>query len=234
MKGVFNIMKTNKGKKLIIALLAVVILASLTAAVNAETGSGNTTKAAEPQRSDKGYRNQPRKQDGEWFEDWFEHRIESREKDVDFSQLPDKPSEKEMLEFFQKNFTGGNASDNNNVKPSQPMKKDRKADRFDDWFEDRIESREHSVDFSELPENPTDEEILDFFKKYFMTGSTEEDVKGQNFENAGKPFREQKCAPEKPLEPEKTPDPKPESLPETIENTPSEEKPSEEGDRDKA
>ena len=55
----------------------------------------------------------------------------------------------------------------------RPMRQNHdQADRFEDWFEDRIDARKHHVDFSELPENPTDEEIVEFFRKNFMGENT--------------------------------------------------------------
>lgn len=141
--------------------------------------SGQTAKRG---RSDK-YR-------GEWFEDWFDDRIDSREHSVDYSRLPGYPTDEEMLEFFRMYFLGentapetvssfgksgktsGKSRDCGNMKPERRSKEeDRKADMFEDWFEDRIEARKHQVDFSQLPENPTDEEILEFFKNNFLNKS---------------------------------------------------------------
>ena len=45
-------------------------------------------------------------------------------------------------------------------------------DRFEDWFEDRIEALENTVDFSELPDEPTEADMVEFFRKFFM-GDTE-------------------------------------------------------------
>ncbi len=63
----------------------------------------------------------------------------------------------------------------------------------DERSENRKTARKHGIDFSELPDDPTDEEIVEFFKKYFMgkdsgrasvSGSEEETVKEH-----GKGFR---------------------------------------------
>ena len=82
-------------------------------------------------------------------------------------------------------------------RPERPM-----DDDDDDRFEDRGKGRRHGVDFSELPEEPTDEEIVEFFKKYFMgndpartadRGSDEET--GKDFKKDSRPFgRHKDCS----------------------------------------
>ncbi len=202
MKGVFNIMKTNKSTRIIIAIMAVVILSSLTVSVFAETGTDVSSEAYAFKRGQKENKGQTKKHDDDWFEDWFEKRIEDRENEVDFSQLPENPTEEDMIEFFKKNFIGENAGKTGNGKSDESAKKDHKsnkrdqasanaeteegkssrrpmkhnhdkADRYEDWFEDRIDACKHHVDFSELPENPTDEEIVEFFRKNFMNEDKE-------------------------------------------------------------
>ena len=252
MKGVFNIMKTNKVQKLIIALAALVILSSLTVTAFAETGTDITSEVFSFKRGEKENRNTPQRHDADWFEDWFEKRIETRERDVDFSELPGRPTENEMVQFFEKHFMGENTPSQNGEKPARPMKKDPKADRFDDWFEDRVESREHVVDFSELPENPTDEEILEFFKKNFMSESNSETMKEPGTGKEGKPVSEQKNDPKQPIEPNAAPVPETKpapdqpaepntapapdtgTAPEKPENLPMDEVPAEEGAKDRA
>ena len=211
MKGVFNIMKINKITKIIIAFMAVVILSSLTVTAFAETGTEVTTETYSFKRGEK--KNHPVKQDGDWFEDWFENRIEARKHNVDFSQLPEDATDKEILDFFRNNFLGKAPEQKNEAKPERPAKKDRKADRFEDFFEDRIDAREHRVDFSQLGEDPTDEEIVEFFKNNFMgEGSAwvadgefnEEAMKDYSFNECGKPFgghKEQRPKPQFPLNP---------------------------------
>ena len=228
MKGVFDIMKTNKSTKMIFALLAVLTIFCLTAAAfaqseaessgeNAQTGAeAADQQAAEPEKGGKkDGKNHPgrRTKDDDRFEDWFEDRIEALEHGADFSELPEDPTDEELLDFFKKYFTGtettgtetdksakkdpaaregrssregqpehgrkkGHGSDSdpsaadtngNGTRPSRRMKHDDdRADWFEDWFENRIEEYKNGVDFSELPENPTDEEMLEFFRKYFM------------------------------------------------------------------
>ena len=205
MKGVFNIMKTNKITRIIIAIMAVVILSSLTVSAFAETGTDTASEVYAFKRGQKANREnkgQLKKHDDDWFEDWFEKRIEAHENNVDFSQLPENPTEEEMIEFFKNNFIGEGTGRTGNSKSDESAKKDHKsnkrdqssatpdtngekssgrsmkhdhdkADRYEDWFEDRIDARKHHVDFSELPENPTDEEIVEFFRKYFLNNNTE-------------------------------------------------------------
>lgn len=159
-------MKTNKLTKSIFALLAVVMLGAVTVSAFANTGSDAISETFAFKRGEK--RNDPNHQKREYFEDWFENRIDTREDYVDYSQLSDKPTNEEMMEFFKNYFMGESTSQSGRNKPHRSHKDERKADRFEDWFEDRIERHEHRVDFSELPEKPTDEEIVEFFKKYFM------------------------------------------------------------------
>ena len=198
-------MKTNTITRIIIAIMAVVILNSLTVSVFAETGTDVSSEAysvKRGQKENKGNKSQTKKHDDDWFEDWFEKRIENRENEVDFSQLPENPTEEEMIEFFKKNFIGENAGKTGKEKSDESAKKDHKsnkrdqtsvnaeteeekssrrpmkhnhdkADRYEDWFENRIDACKHHVDFSELPENPTDEEIVEFFRKNFMNEDQE-------------------------------------------------------------
>lgn len=202
MKGVFNIMKTNMITRIIIAIMAVVILSSLTVSVFAETGTDVSSEAHAFKRGQRENKGQTKKHDDDWFEDWFEKRIEDRENEVDFSQLPENPTEEDMIEFFKENFIGedsvrkgtgksdesakkdhkSNKKDQSSVKPEteegKPSGRPRKhnhdiADRYEDWFEDRIDACKHHVDFSELPENPTDEEIVEFFRKNFLNKDKE-------------------------------------------------------------
>ena len=210
-------MKTNKVVKMLIALMAIVILNSLTVSAFADTGSNTAPETIASKRGQKQNRGQNFGYDDDRLEDWFENRIEFRENRVDFGQLPEKPTDEEMLEFFKKYFTGEGAGqitngqsnqtipqdngcgrrDQSSVKPNmgtenlpmRPMKQNHeKADRFEDWFEDRIDARKHHVDFSELPENPTDEEIVEFFRKNFM-GETTGNV-------PAKPQTDQRSAPD--------------------------------------
>ena len=222
MKGVFNIMKTNKITKIIIAFMAVVILSSLTVTAFAETGTEVTTETYSFKRGEK--KNHPVKQDGDWFEDWFENRIEARKHNVDFSQLPEDATDKEILDFFRNNFLGKAPEQKNEAKPERPAKKDRKADLFEDFFEDRIDAREHRVDFSQLGEDPTDEEIVEFFKNNFMgEGSAwvadgefnEEAMKDYSFNECGKPFGGHKDNPRHPYRPNFEPAPENGAAPET-------------------
>jgi hypothetical protein len=128
------------------------------------------------------------------FEDWFEDRIDWNEYDVDFSLLPENPTDEEMIEFFRVYFTGNGTDEEKAPEPmsredrqkGHPKKneQDRAADRFEDWFEDRIDQYKDSADFSELPENPTDEEMIGFFRKYFMN-------KGEAAESDSLPAAEQ-------------------------------------------
>ena len=194
-------MKTNKVVKMLIALMAVVILNTLTVSAYAETGSETLPETFAFKRGQKQNREQNFGYNDDRLEDWFENRIESRENRVDFGQLPEKPTEEDMLEFFKQYFTGESTGQTTDGKsgqtapqdngcgrrdqstarpnmgtenlPMRPMRQNHeKADRFEDWFEDRIDARKHHVDFSELPENPTDEEIVEFFRKNFMGENT--------------------------------------------------------------
>ena len=122
MKGVFNIMKTNKITKLMIAFLAVLTVFSLTATAFAQTGTDTTGENTETQaeasaqtgsapekhghKDGKTRSGHPKKYDDDRFEDWFEDRIDARKHDVDFSQLPENPKDEEMLDFFKQNFLG--------------------------------------------------------------------------------------------------------------------------------
>lgn len=178
-------MKTNKLTKSIFALLAVVMLGAVTVSAFANTGSEAISETFAFKRGEK--RNDPNHQKREYFEDWFENRIDTRENYVDYSKLSDKPTNEEMLEFFKNYFMSESTSQSGRNKPHRSHKDERKAERFEDWFEDRIERHEHRVDFSELPEKPTDEEIVEFFKKYFM------DENGTVTGNRQK--REGKCEP---------------------------------------
>ena len=157
MKGVFNIMKTNKITKLMIAFLAVLTVFSLTATAFAQTGTDTTgentetqaeasaqTASAHEKHGHKDGKNRPshtKKYNDDRFEDWFEDRIDARKHDVDFSQLPEDPTDEEMLDFFKQNFLGEAPEKKSDAKQERPVKKDRKADRFEDWFEDRIDDR---------------------------------------------------------------------------------------------
>lgn len=159
-------MKTNILTKSIFALLAVVIFGAVTVSAFANTSSDAISETIAFKRGEK--RNDANHPKREFFEDWFENRIDTRENYVDYSQLPEKPTNEEMLEFFNNYFMGESTPRSGRNNSQRSYKDERKADRFEDWFEDRIERHEHRVDFSELPENPTDEEIVEFFKKYFM------------------------------------------------------------------
>ena len=181
-------MKTNKVTKLMIALLAALTLFCLTTTAFAGTETGKqrektktqaeTSKPSAPAPEKHGHKDgknhpaRPMKYNDDRFEDWFEDRIDTRKHDIDFSKLPENATDKEMLEFFIENFIGEASRQKGDARPERPMKKDRKADRFEDWFEDRIDEREHCVDFSQLGENPTDEEIVAFFRNNFMDNNT--------------------------------------------------------------
>ena len=176
-------MKTNKTRKVLIALLAVISIFSFAASAfaqteavskeetsaQAETAKKPSAQAEKPGKKDGKHRHgHPVRFDADRFEDWFEDRIDARKHNVDFSQLPENPTDEEMLDFFRKNFLSEAPEQNCNSKPEHPMKKNRKADRFEDWFEDRIDAREYHVDFSQLGDNPTDEEIVEFFRTNFL------------------------------------------------------------------
>ena len=212
------------------------------------------------QRGDNGSRGGRRSDNyqGEWFEDWFDDRIDSRENSVDYGQLPGNPTDAEMLEFFRMYFMGGNAApgsvdgseksgkhsgrsrDGGNMKPERRSREeDRKADMFEDWFENRIEMRKHQVDFSQLPENPTDEEMLEFFKYNFLGESSTrtESVKPDEApintdgaaQNVQQPPAEEPAPEEIPAEKTAPETPAEESAPETpVEENVPEEIPSEE------
>ena len=237
MKGVFNIMKTNKVTKLLTALLATLTFFCLTATAFAGTGKqggksqtqAETSRQSAPapdkrrQKDGKIRQERPMMYDNDRFEDWFEDRIDSRKHDVDFSQLPENPTDEELLDFFKQNFLGDAPEKKSDAKPERPVKKDRKAERFEDWFEDRIDEHEHCVDFSQLGENPTDEEIVEFFRNNFM-GNTS----SRKTDESDKPCSEQKAVPSQ--SGKKDAEPVPESLegaPESIEPA-SAEQPTEE------
>ncbi len=239
-------MKTNKATKLMSVFLTALTLFCLTTTVFAGTESGKqgektkthaeTSKQSAPAPEKPGHKDgknhpaRPMKYDNNRFEDWFEDRIDTRKHNIDFNKLPENPTDKEMLEFFIENFMGEASRQKTNAKPERPMKKDRKADRFEDWFEDRIDEREHRVDFSQLGENPTDEEIVEFFRNNFMG-----DNASRKTDKSGKPCGEQKDAPRDPGKPETEPAPKAEPVPESIESAPENiepapvEQPTEEG-----
>lgn len=222
-------MKTNKVTKLMTALLAALTFFSLTATAFAGTGKQGgksqtqteTSRQSAPAPDERGQKNgknrpsRPMKYDDDRFEDWFEGRIDERRHNVDFSKLPESPSDEEMLEFFKDNFMGKAPEQKSDARPERPMKKDRKADRFEDWFEDRIDEREHCVDFSQLGEDPTDEEIVEFFRNNFM-GQTSP----RKTDESGKPCNGQKTIPNHPDRPEFEPAPKAEPAPESIEPAP--------------
>lgn len=253
MKGVFDIMKTNKITKLMIALLAALTVFSLAATAFAQTGTDTTGENTDPQaeasaqtvsahdkHGHKDGKNRPghaKKYNDDRFEDWFEDRIDARRHDVDFSQLPENPTDEEMLDFFKQNFLGDAPEKKSDAKPERPMKKDRKADRFEDWFEDRIDARGHRVDFSQLGEDPTDEEIVEFFKENFMgngSGHTGDGkTKDRDSNKSGKPSGGSKDSPLNPDQPDTEQAPKSEPAPENIEPAPVEQ-PTEEGVKDKA
>ena len=229
MKGVFNIMKTNKITKLMIAFLAVLTVFSLTATAFAQTGTDTTGENTETQaeasaqtgsapekhghKDGKTRSGHPKKYDDDRFEDWFEDRIDARKHDVDFSQLPENPTDEEMLDFFKQNFLGEAPEKKSDAKQERPVKKDRKADRFEDWFEDRIDDRGHRVDFSQLGEDPTDEEIVEFFKNNFMGGRSDK---------SGKPSGEPEDTTLTPDQPDTEQAPESEPAPESVEPAPAE------------
>ena len=241
MKGVFDIMKTNKITKLMIALLAVLTVFSLTAAALAGTGSDTTGENTETQaeasaktasthekHGHKDGKNRPahtKKYNDDRFEDWFEDRIDARKHDVDFSKLPENPTDEEMLDFFKQNFLGDAPEKKSNTKPERPVKKDRTADRFEDWFEDCIDDRGHNVDFSQLGEDPTDEEIVEFFKNNFMGGRS-----GENGKQSGG-HKDSSLPADRP-DTEQAPGSEP-AAPESVEPAPVEQ-PAEENVKDKA
>ena len=192
-------MKTNKITKSIIVLLTVLILGSLSVSAYAKTNSDNAAETPAFKHGEKKHHQNEHKKDR--FEDWFEHRIESREITVDFSQLPDNPTDEEMFEFFKNNFMGKNESQTGSGRPNRSKKDHRKADSFEDWFEDRIDAREHRVDFSELPEDPTDEEIVEFFRKNFMGKDNTGNLNEQKKDDSGKPSCGHKNRPPRPAKP---------------------------------
>ncbi len=97
-----------------------------------------------------------------------------------------------------------------------------RADFFEDWFEDRIDSRKKHVDFSELGDDPTDEQILEFFKKYFLDEDDQEkSMKDNNCTKGDKSFSGNRNNPHHPNKTE--PDSTIEAAPETISETPAEE-----------
>ena len=122
-------------------------------------------------------------------------------------------------------------------RPERPVK--------DGRDESRKASRRHGFDFSELPDDPTDEEIVEFFKKYFMgkdpagtpdRGKNDEAESGRpgkghrpfggQKDERSKPFGGHKgffCRPDAP-EAEGVPE-APESVPEAPEAAPVEEQP---------
>lgn len=202
-------MKTNT-KKMIIAILAVVMIFSIFATAFAESGTssaaaGEKSKQPAPGQDRGRGKNRPgnhRRNNGDWYEDWFEDRIDARENRVDFSNLPENPTDEEIVEFFRKNFTDNNSSKTGENAPIQEPMKDRgcgkgkgpkpsdipqtnedkrpvrydddQYDWFEDWFENRIKSRERDVDFTQLPENPTDEQMIVFFINNFMSSKKSE------------------------------------------------------------
>ena len=103
-------MKTNKITKSIIVLLTVLILGSLSVSAYAKTNSDNAAETPAFKHGERKHHQNEHKKDR--FEDWFEHRIESREITVDFSQLPDNPTDEEMFEFFKNNFMGSRSGEN--------------------------------------------------------------------------------------------------------------------------
>ena len=228
-------MKTNKLTKSIFVLLAVVILGAVTISAFAATGSDAVSENIAFKRGEK--KNDPNHQKREFFEDWFENRIDNREDYVDFGKLPDKPTNEEMMEFFKNNFMGESGPQSRSTNRSRDD--ERKADRFEDWFEDHIEHREHIVDFSELPEKPTDEEIVEFFKKYFMDENGSVTGNLQMPDGKCEPFAGDKNAPAQPPVTVEKAAPEGEVPPENPENTgteeaPGETQPTEEAVKDKA
>ena len=261
-------MKTNKVTRIIVALMAVVLFCSMAAGAFAQTESA---PAAEEKSGKSGRRMKDDIED--WFEDWFEDRIEALEDKVDFSELPEEPTEEELMDFFVKYFMddakaedkdgkadapkhGGKHSDKGKPgkdstegssfgKDHKPGKdrpegrgfgkdhkpEDPRADRFDDWFEDRIEGRGRHVDFSELPENPTDEEIVEFFRKYFMDGDSVVNFgKPKGPRHPGKPEAAPEAAPETEPAPETEAAPEAEIPQENSDAAPAEEQPAAETD----
>jgi hypothetical protein len=120
-----------------------------------------------------------------------------------------------MVEFFKNNFLDKAPDRNPKTKEDSrpdPRKKyeDPRSDRFEDWFENRIEKNENTVDFSQLPENPTDEEIVEFFRNNFMNKGNERNSDGkfdENFKNNDCPFHGHKPGPRHPYAPEKNQEP---------------------------
>lgn len=178
-------MKTNKITKIIIAIMAVVILSSLTATAFADTGSNLLPEGTAYKKDGRGH---GKHQNGERFEDWFEDRIDSRERSTDFSQLPNNPSDEEMIEFFQKYFTGQEPTGESGKNGKQGRCSKNRAEWFEDWFEKRIESRSRYVDFSQLPENPSDEEMIEFFRKNFTGDSNRKEPQDQAPEMGSEAF----------------------------------------------
>ena len=222
-------MKTNKLNQMIIAFMAVVMLFALTAAAFADNTANTDPNAAQTETPEtqgeksasckhsrgkgsvKGNRHGRFNEDD--FEDWFEDRIEKHGKHVDFSELPENPTDEEILEFFKKYFLGETTArmDTVNTTPDAAQTETPEAETaetaggkhgrgkgsgkghrhgqfdeedFEDWFEDRIEKRGKHADFSELPENPTDEEILEFFRKNFMDEAAERENSADSTEAA--------------------------------------------------
>ena len=177
MKGVFNIMKTNKITKLMIAFLAVLTVFSLTATAFAQTGTDTTGENTETQA----------------------------EASAQTGSAPEKHGHKD-----------------GKTRSGHPKKYD--DDRFEDWFEDRIDDRGHRVDFSQLGEDPTDEEIVEFFKNNFMGGRS-----GENGKHSGGHKDSSLPADQPNIEPA----PGSEPAPESVEPAPAEQ-PAEESVKDKA
>ena len=263
-------MKTNMMTKCILGVLAVltVCLFFMPAFAADETQAAETVPAenSRPGKEHKPGKHERPKKGGDSFddrfEDWFEDRIEALENTVDFSELPDEPTEADMVEFFKKFFMGDTETSAEAVKEkdqkhgNKPSGEDRsregrpggkgfgkgkkhedpRAEQFEDWFEDRIESRQHDVDFSELPENPTEEEMVEFFKKYFMDGDAVVNFGEHEGHKGPHHPKKQEAAPETEAVSETEAVPETETAPEAaapqenIDAAPAEEQPAEETD----
>ncbi len=242
-------MKTNKATKLLLALMALLTILSLTAGVFAQTDTNNQDPSAETQSdtaetdqsgterlSRKDRKDHRMKDIDDDDDDDDDHRWDK----VDFSELPENPTEEELKDFFEKNFPGKSLHSDKADKRSQegkPEMPETKGDNFSSnrkpmqgqqkghsvetkpskdkspSMEDRKDSRRHGIDFSELPDDPTDEEILEFFKKYFMGegGTDAETLKDPRSGEKGKPFSGRKACPQCPCQTDT--DPKPDSDP---------------------
>lgn len=188
-------MKTNTVRKMMLAFMAVLMLCSAFGAAFAETEAtavpeGETESQTETQGSSD-HRGAHRSRKGgkgrqDSFEDWFEDKIEDCEGQIDFSELPENPTDEEVMEFFSKYFCGQSSARTGDGKPKGHHGKSDDDDQYDwleDWFEDKIDARKNSVDFSTLPENPTDDEILEFFRTNFLNEEPEKPAE-ENAEDA--------------------------------------------------